>query len=167
VATTTHLISRLQEGFMSTFTLIHVAISLIGIFAGIVILYGFVVGLSLKGWNWLFLVMTILTSVTGFFFPWKGFTPGIILGIVSLVVLAVTLIALSKRWTKTYIITAVFAEFLNVLVLIKQSFQKIAALRALAPTGNEPIVPICIVTALVLLAIATFLAIRKKAFVLV
>ena len=152
---------------MSTFTLVHVAISLIGIVAGLVVVYGFVAGLRLKGWNWLFLVMTILTSVTGFFFPWKGVTPGIILGIISLVVLALALVALQKAWTKTYIITSVLAEFFNVFVLINQSFQKIPALHALAPTGKEPVILACAVVALVLFAVLAWLAIRKKAFVLV
>jgi hypothetical protein len=151
---------------MSTFTLVHVAISLIGILAGLIAIYGFITGLSLKSWNWVFLVFTILTSVTGFFFPWKGFTPGIILGIVSLVILAVTLIALNKKWTKTYIVTAVIAEFLNVFVLINQSFQKVPPLHALAPTGKEPIILVCAVVALVLFAVLTVVAIRRKVWVL-
>ena len=92
---------------MHTFTLIHVILSLIGIVSGLVVIYGFLAGKRLRPWNSLFLAMTILTSVTGFFFPlftgFKGFTPGIILGIVSLVILAVALLALSKGWTKTYI----------------------------------------------------------------
>ena len=151
---------------MSTYTLVHVAISLIGIFAGLVAIYGFVTGLSLKFWNQVFLVMTILTSVTGFFFPWKGVTPGIILGIVSLIVLAVTLVALKNKWTKTYIVTAVLAEFFNVFVLINQSFQKVPALHALAPTGKEPIILVCAVGVLVVFAVLTFVALRKKVFVL-
>jgi hypothetical protein len=151
---------------MSTYTLVHVAISLIGIFAGVVAIYGFVAGLPLKSWNWIFLIFTILTSVTGFFFPWKGFTPGIILGILSLVILAVTLVALQKKWTKTYIVTAVLAEFFNVFVLINQSFQKVPALHALAPTGKEPIVLLTAVVVLAVFAILTVVAIRKKVFVL-
>jgi hypothetical protein len=152
---------------MSTFTLIHVVISLIGIFAGLVLMYDFLTGKRLGFWNALYLVMTILTSVTGFFFPWKGFTPGIKLGIISLVILAIALVALKKKLTKTYIITTVIAEFLNVLVLIAQSFQKIPPLHALAPTGKEPIVPICTALALVLFLVLAVVAIRKKAFVLV
>jgi hypothetical protein len=146
---------------------VHVAISLIGIFAGVVAIYGFVTGLALKSWNWVFLVFTILTSVTGFFFPWKGVTPGIVLGVVSLVVLAVALIAWAKKWTKTYIVTSVLAEFFNVFVLINQSFQKVPALHALAPTGKEPIVLICAVVALIVFAAAAIVGIRKKAWLLV
>jgi len=77
---------------MSTFTKIHVAISLIGILSGLVVMYGFLVGKRLRGWNALFLVMTIATSVTGFFFPFHGITPGIVVGVISLVVLALALL---------------------------------------------------------------------------
>ena len=151
---------------MHTFTLIHVVISLIGFATGLVVIYGFLTGMRLRSWNSLFLVTTTLTSVTGFFFPYKGITPGIVLGIVSLVILAVALLALSKGWTKTYIATCSSAEFFNVLVLIAQSFQKIPALHAYAPKGNEPIVAICQGTAFAILAVLAIVAMRKKAFVL-
>ena len=151
---------------MHTFTLIHVVISLIGIATGLVVIYGFLTGMRLRSWNSLFLVTTTLTSVTGFFFPYKGITPGIVLGIVSLVILAVALLALSKGWTKTYIATCSSAEFFNVLVLIAQSFQKIPALHAYAPKGNEPIVALCQGTAFAILAVLAIVAMRKKAFVL-
>ena len=151
---------------MSTLTLVHVAISLVGIAAGLVVVYGFLTGLRLKGWNTLFLVMTILTSVTGFFFKFKGVTPGIVVGVISLIVLGLALLALKNSWTKTYIVTCSIAEFLNVLVLIVQSFMKIPALHAMAPTGMEPITTACKVLALVLFAVLAWLAIRKKAFVL-
>ena len=155
---------------MHTFTLIHVILSLIGIVSGLVVIYGFLAGKRLRPWNSLFLAMTILTSVTGFFFPlftgFKGFTPGIILGIVSLVILSVALLALSKGWTKTYIAMCSVAEFFNVLVLIAQSFAKIPALHAFAPKGNEPIVAICQGTAFLILAVLAVVAMRKKAFAL-
>ena len=151
---------------MHIFTLIHVVISLIGIATGLVVIYGFLTGMRLRSWNSLFLVTTTLTSVTGFFFPYRGITPGIVLGIVSLVILAVALLALSKGWTKTYIATCSSAEFFNVLVLIAQSFQKIPALHAYAPKGNEPIVAICQGTAFAILAVLAIVAMRKKAFVL-
>jgi hypothetical protein len=151
---------------MSTFTLIHVIISLIGIVAGLAVMFDFVVGFPLGIVNKIFLLMTILTSVTGFFFPWKGFTPGIILGILSLIILALALAAMRQKWTKTYIVTAIVAEFLNVFVLINQSFQKIPALHSLAPTGKEPIVLICAVVVLVVFVVVGVVAIRKKAFLL-
>ena len=151
---------------MSTFTLIHVAISLIGIFAGLVVVYGFVAGMRLPGWNAVFLVMTILTSVTGFFFPFHGVTPGIVVGVISLVVLAVAVLAWNKKWAKTYIITATIAEFFNVLVLIVQSFEKIAPLHALAPKGTEPITSVAKLAALVLFIVLAWVAIRRGRFVL-
>ena len=151
---------------MSTFTKIHVAISLIGILSGLVVMYGFLVGKRLRGWNALFLVMTIATSVTGFFFPFHGITPGIVLGVVSLVVLALALLALNKGWVKTYIVSATVAEFLNVLVGIVQSFEKIAPLHALAPKGTEPITNVAKLVALVLFVVLAWVAIRRGRFVL-
>jgi hypothetical protein len=150
---------------MSTFTLIHVAISLIGIGSGLVVVYGFLTGMRLRGWNAVFLVMTIATSVTGFFFPFHGVTPGIVVGVISLVVLALALAALKKGWTKTYIATCSVAEFFNVLVLIVQSFEKIPALHALAPTGKEPIVAVLQGVALLIFAVLAVVAIRRAKFV--
>jgi hypothetical protein len=91
----------------------------------------------------LFLVFTILTSVTGFLFPPKPIGPPFIFGVVSLVVLAVALYALYGRklsggWRRVYLVTALFAQWLNMVVLVVQSYQKIPALHALAPIGNEP-----------------------------
>jgi hypothetical protein len=151
---------------MSTFTLIHVVISLIGIASGLVVIYGFLAGKRLPMWNALFLVMTIATSVTGFFFPFHGITPGIVVGVISLIVLAVALLALSKKWTKTYIVTCTIAEFLNVLVLIVQSFMKIPALHAMAPKGTEPITAVAKVVALVLFVVLGWMAVRRGRFVL-
>jgi hypothetical protein len=151
---------------MSTFTLIHVAISLIGIAAGLVVVYGFVAGKKLPGWNAVFLLMTILTSVTGFFFPFHGIDPAIVVGVISLVVLAVAVLAWNKKWTKTYIVTATIAEFFNVLVLIVQSFEKIAPLHELAPKGTEPITNVAKVLALILFVVLAWVAIRRGRFVL-
>jgi hypothetical protein len=151
---------------MSTFTLIHVAISLIGIAAGLVVVYGFLAGAKLPAWNYVFLVFTILTSVTGFFFPFHGITPGIVVGVISLVVLAIAVVAWRKGWSKTYIITSTIAEFFNVLVLIVQSFEKIAPLHALAPKGTEPITNVAKLVALVLFVAAAWVAIRRRRFVL-
>ncbi len=151
---------------MATFTLIHVTISLIGILAGLVVVYGFVAGLKLPAWNWVFLVFTILTSVTGFFFPFHGITPGIVVGAISLVVLAVAVVAWRKGWSKTYIVTATIAEFFNVLVLIVQSFEKIAPLHELAPKGTEPITNVAKLAALIFFVVLAWVAIRRGRFVL-
>ena len=85
---------------MSTLTLIHVVISLVGIVSGLVVVYGFLVGNKMPAVNAVFLLMTILTSVTGFFFPFHGITPGIVVGVISLVVLAVAVAAWVKKWLR-------------------------------------------------------------------
>ncbi len=127
---------------LKTFTLIHVAISLLAIASGFVVLFGLIAGRRLNVWTAAFLATTIATSVTGFGFPIKGVTPGIVLGVISLVVLAIALYAryvgqLVGAWRPVYVITAVLALYLNVFVLIVQSFQKVPALKAMAPTQSE------------------------------
>src|SRR5215471_2497126 len=128
---------------MTTFTFIHVVISLLAIFSGFVVLVGMLTQKQLEGWTRFFLATTILTSVTGFFFPFHGVTPAIVVGIISLVVLVIAIYAryprkLAGAWRKTYVISALLALYLNVFVLIVQAFQKIPALKAIAPTQNDP-----------------------------
>jgi hypothetical protein len=125
------------------FTLFHTALSLIGIIAGFVVVFGLLAGKPLNGWTGLFLVTTLATSLTGFFFPFHGFTPAHGIGIVSVVVLAVAIFARYKRhlagaWRRSYTISAVIALYFNVFVLIVQAFMKVPALEALAPTQSEP-----------------------------
>jgi hypothetical protein len=128
---------------ISTCTLVHVAISLVAIGAGFVVLFGLIAAKRLDGWTALFLATTVATSVTGFGFPIQGFTPGIVLGIISLLVLAVAIFARYPRrligvWRPVFVITAVIALYLNFFVLIVQSFQKVPALKTLAPTHSDP-----------------------------
>lgn len=128
---------------LAAFTLLHVVISLIGIVAGLVWLLAAIRGAFLRGWNAAFLVATILTSVTGFMFPIQGFTPALAVGGLSLVVLAVAVLALYRYggrggWRSVYMLTATFALYLNIFVLVVQSFLKIGVLHDLAPTGSEP-----------------------------
>lgn len=125
-----------------TLTKIHVVISLIGILTGVVVLIGLISRRRLNGWTAWFLTSTAGTSVTGFFFPFHGVTPGIILGIISLLLLAVTIFARYFRrfvgaWRWIYVVTAMIALYLNVFVLIAQLFQKVPALKALAPTQTD------------------------------
>jgi DMSO/TMAO reductase YedYZ heme-binding membrane subunit len=146
---------------MHTFTIVHVLISLIGIGSGLVVLAGLLAGRRLDGWTALFLVSTVATSVTGFFFPFHGFTPAIAVGIISLLVLAVTSFArygrrLAGAWRWVYVVTAMVALYLNVFVLIVQLFQKVPALKALAPTQSEP--PF-LLTQLIVLALFVVLAV--------
>jgi hypothetical protein len=128
---------------LEVFTNVHVAISLIAIVSGLIVLFGMVASNRLVGWTGLFLFTTILTDVTGFMFPIHGFTPGLGTGIVSLVVLAIALLALYGKhligaWRWIYVVTAVSALYFNVLMLIVKAFQKLAYLKALAPTQSEP-----------------------------
>jgi hypothetical protein len=148
---------------MTTFTKVHVLISLIAILAGLVVAFGLIAAKRLNGWTALFLLMTALTSVTGFFFPFHGFTPAIGVGIVSLLVLAIAIFArygrqLSGAWRWIYVVTAMLALYLNVFVLIVQLFQKVAALKALAPKQSEPPFQIAQAAALVLFVVLTIVA---------
>ena len=127
----------------STFTLVHVILSLIGIVSGIIVLLGMLSAKRLDGWTALFIATTVLTSVTGFFFPSDHLLPSHIVGIISLVVLAVAILALyvyrlAGSWRWIYVAGAVLALYLNVFVGIVQAFQKLPFLRPLAPTQSEP-----------------------------
>src|SRR5467141_1556180 len=127
---------------MTTFTFVHVLLSLIGIFSGFVVVFGLLVAKRLDGWTTLFLASTVLTSVTGFLFPFHRFLPSHGVGILSLLALAIAIFArygrhLAGLWRRTYAIMAVIALYLNVFVLIVQLFQKVPALKAIAPTQSE------------------------------
>lgn len=156
----------MHQSPLTPFTLFHVALSLVGLVSGFVVLLGWLYGRASKSWTWIFLVTTIATSVTGFFFPFHGLTPGIVLGIVSLIDLAVALAAYRKHWTRTFVLTCALAQFLNTLVFIVQSFQKLSPLHMFAPKGTEPIVAICQLLALVFFAILATLDIRRRRFTL-
>jgi hypothetical protein len=146
---------------LHVYTIIHTLISLVGIFTGLVVLFGLLAGKRLDGWTKWFLITTVLTSVTGFFFPFHGFTPAIALGIMSLIVLAVAIFAryprhLAGHWRWIYVVTAVIALYFNVFVLVVQTFEKIPALHAMAPTQTEPPFKL---TQLIVLAIFVLLGI--------
>ena len=128
---------------LSTFTLLHVVISLIGIGAGLLVMYGLLIGKRLDGATAIFLASTVATSVTGFVFPLDHLLPSHKVGILSLLVLAVAIIAryvfhLAAAWRGIYVVCAVVALYLNVFVLVVQLFEKVPALRAMAPTQKEP-----------------------------
>ena len=131
---------------LSAFTTLHVVISLIGIVAGIIVMFGMLGSNPMPGLTAIFLLFTILTSVTGFLFPFNGVTPGLVIGGLSLVLLAIACIALygmklsgASRWI--YVVTALLSLYFNVFVLVIQSFLKIPALTAVAP-GNPPSGPV-------------------------
>src|SRR5712691_9439979 len=146
---------------LSPFTKLHVVISLIGIVSGLVVMFGLLAGQKLNRWTALFLISTALTSVTGFFFPFHGVTPAIVVGLISVVLLAIAVVAryarhLAGAWRWIYVVTAMISLYLNVFVLVVQLFQKVPALKALAPTQSEP--PFA-VTQLVVLALFVLLTI--------
>jgi hypothetical protein len=151
---------------LATYTIVHVIISLIGIGSGLIVLFGLLNGKLLGPWNSLFLVTTVLTSVTGFFFPFEKITPGIILGILSLIVLAVAILALYAfhlrgPWRTTYVITAMLALYFNMFVLVAQLFMKVPAIHALAPTQTEAPFKIAQLLLLLIFIIAIITAARK------
>ena len=128
---------------MTTFTLIHVVLSLVGIVAGLVVAGGLVAGQRLAGWTSLFLVTTVATNATGFGFPFVTFLPSHAVAIISLVVLAVVIVAryvkhLSGVWRTVYGWGTVLALYLNVFVLVNQLFRRIPALVVAAPKQTEP-----------------------------
>jgi hypothetical protein len=147
---------------LSTFTTVHVIISLIGIVSGFVAVYGMLSASRLDWWTPLFLVTTVLTSVTGFMFPLSGLTPPVIFGIISVVVLAIAvgalyLFRLAGAWRWIYIVSALVALYLNTFVGVVQAFQKLAFLQPFAPTQSEP--PFAIAQ-LILLALMLWLGYR-------
>lgn len=161
---------RQQEGAMiffgvSTLQDVHVLLSLVGIAAGLVVLFGLLTSRLMGGMTAVFLVTTLLTNLTGFVFPFGGFTPAIGVGIIGTLVMVICLVArylknMQGGWRGIYVITAVLSLYLNVFVLVVQLFLKVPSLNALAPNGNEP--PFAIVQGLVLLVflIAGWLAFK-------
>jgi hypothetical protein len=128
---------------LQIYTIIHVIISLLAIASGFVVLAGWLNGKLTPPWVGFFLVTTTLTSVTGFFFPFHGFTPAIGFGIVSMIVLALATYALTAKeldggWRNTFIVNSLIAQYLNVFVLVVQLFLKVPFLKAIAPTQASP-----------------------------
>jgi len=151
---------------LSTFTFVHVLLSLAGIGSGFIVVYGLVTGKRLDGWTLVFLITTVLTSVTGFLFPVEHLLPSHIVGIISLVVLAGAIVARyglhldgAGRWI--YVVCAMVALYLNVFVAVVQSFLKIPALRALAPTQKEPPFLVAQLVVMALFVVLGILAVKK------
>ncbi len=151
---------------LALFTAIHVGISLIGIASGFIVLLGMLRGRALPAVNALFLITTVLTSLTGFLFPFKGITPGIVVGILSIVVLVLAIAArymghLAGGWRGTYVVTATIALYFNVFVFVVQSFEKVPSLHALAPTQTEMPFKLAQLAVLVLFIAAGVSAFRR------
>jgi len=152
---------------LATFTFVHVALSLVGIGAGFVVLSGLLSGSERAGWTALFLVTTVATSVTGFGFPVDHLLPSHVVGVVSLVVLAVAILAryalrLRGAWRSTYVVSAALALYLNVFVGVIQAFLKVSALHAVAPRQTEPPFVATQIAVLALFIVLTVLATKRS-----
>src|SRR5881392_763695 len=148
---------------LQIYTIIHTLISLVAIVTGIVVVFGMLAGNRLDGWTKWFLITAVSTTITGFFFPFHGFTPAIGLGIISLPFLALTIFArYSKRlaglWRWVFAVGAVICLYFNLFVLVVQLFEKIPALHALAPTQTEPPFKLTQLVVLALFALLTIIA---------
>jgi hypothetical protein len=151
----------------ATYTIVHTLISLVAIVSGFVVVFGIISGKKLETWTAIFLVTTVLTSVTGFGFPIVHVTPALILGVIASLVLAITIPALyvfklAGAWRWIYVVGATLSLYFNFFVLIVQSFQKVPALRALAPKQSEPPFAIAQLSAVVLFIVLGALAVRKS-----
>ena len=147
-------------------TLVHVALSLIAILTGLVVARGLLASQWMPRWTHWFLWTTVATTVTGFFFPFRGFTPAFGTGIVSTLVLVPTLFALYGRhmtgaWRWIFAVGAMISLYLNVFVLVAQLFLKVPALRALAPTQAEPPFAIAQGVVLVVFVVLTIFVVRR------
>ena len=144
----------------------HVVVSLVGIAAGLVVLAGLVANKRLEGWTLIFLATTLATSVTGFLFPVQQILPSHIVGAISIVVLALAIVAkygkhLAGSWLWIYVVTAVTALYLNVFVLVVQLFLKVEALAVIAPTQQDPPFIIAQGVVLILFVIAGIVSVLR------
>ena len=140
---------------LATLTTVHVIISLIGIVSGIIVMVGLLGSNRMPGMTAIFLLFTILTSATGFLFPFTELLPSHMIGILSLVLLAIACLALyvmklSGAWRPIYVVTAMTSLYLNIFVLVIQAFLKVPALHALAPSVPPSEPPFAILQGIVL-----------------
>jgi len=151
---------------MTALTFVHVVLSVIGIFAGFIVLFGMFSAKRLDAWTSLFLATTVLTSVTGFLFPFHRVLPSHVLGVLSLIALAIAVYARYSRrmtggWRTAYVVTAAIALYLNVFVLIAQAFQKVPALKAMAPTQSEPPFLLTQLVVMVIFIVLSIFAVKR------
>ena len=150
---------------LHSFTLLHVIISIVELFAGAGVVLQMLAG-NRSRLNGLFLTTATLTTVTGFLFPYHGPTPAIMLGFITLPFLLLAAVSwymgrLRGVWRVSYVLSALIILYLDAFVAVAQSFMKIPALHALAPTGKEP--PFVVVQGLVLLVfiVIGYLALKR------
>jgi hypothetical protein len=132
-----------MQSALPLFTLFHVVLSIVGIVSGLVVVGGLMAGVRFERWTAVFLLTTVLTSATGFGFPFAQLLPSHLVGALSLLVLPLAFVALygrhlEGRWREVFVVVSVLALYLNVFVLLAQLLQKIPLLAALAPTPNAP-----------------------------
>src|SRR5499426_3293914 len=150
----------------STFTELHVALSLVGMATGFIVMIGLLRGRGLEGWTAIFLLSLAATSVTGFAFPVEHLLPSDAVGAVSLLVLAVAALArygyrLRGAWRSIYVVAAAAALYLDVLVAVAQAFEKVPALHALAPQQTEPPFVAAQLVVLAVFVVLTLRAVRR------
>jgi hypothetical protein len=150
----------------TTFTALHVAISLIGVVSGLVAMSGMLVGKRMASVTLVFLASTALTSLTGFLYPAASFGTRHVVGIASIALLVVACLAvyafrLAGAWRPVYIVSALLALYFNTIAAIVQAFQKIPALAAWAASGSEPRLLTVQVAVFVLFAVLGSLAVRS------
>jgi hypothetical protein len=150
---------------LHAFTVLHVIITIVELLAGAVIVLQMLSG-KRSGLNFLFLLTAVLTTITGFMFPYHGPTPGIVLGFITLPFLLLAAIAwytgrLRGVWRPIYVLSMLILFYLDAFVAVAQSFMKIPSLHALAPHGNEP--PFKVAQGLLLLVfiILGYLALKR------
>ena len=151
---------------LSTFTALHVVISIIGIGSGLLVAWGLLKNKRFDGATVIFLVTTVLTSLTGYLFPVKHLLPSHIVGAISLVALAIAIYArygqhMERSWRATYVISSAISLWLNVFVLVAQSFMKVPSLHELAPNGNEPPFAISQLIVMVIFIVIAIVGVKK------
>ena len=155
---------------LHVYTIIHTLISLVAIITGLVVLFGLLAGKRLDSWTKWFLITAVATTVTGFFFPFHGLTPALILGIISSIALVITIIArypkhLTGAWRWIYTIGAVISLYLNLVVLVAQVFEKVPFLHAMAPTQTEgpfKLTQLVVLALFIMLGIAAVIRFRPE-----
>jgi len=151
---------------ITTLTLVHTVISIVGIAAGLVVVGGLIAGVRIDGWTGIFLVTTALTSITGFFFPLTPLLPSHWIGIISLLILPFVIAArywkhLRGAWRGIYVVGTVLVLYLNFFILLVQLFRRIPALIVAAPKQTEPPFVLTQLLVLALFAWLGFAAFRR------
>jgi hypothetical protein len=158
---------------ITTLTLIHTVISIVAIATGLVVVGAMIAGQRLDGWTGLFLTTTVLTSVTGFFFPFTHLLASHKVGIVSLIVLPLVLFARYRKhllgaWRGVYVVGTVLVLYLNFFVLMVQLFRRVPALIVAAPKQSEPpfvVTQLLVMGLFVWLGVAAFKRFRPEAVI--